>query len=279
MPLRQAWVEAPGPLSLRRQCQLLGVPRSTWYYEPVVESGENMLYMRLLDEQYLRTPFYGVPRMTQMLRQAGYAVNPKRVGRLMALMGLQAVYPKENLSRPATGHKVFPYLLRGLKIVRPNQVWSTDITYIRMLNGFLYLCAIMDWHSRYVISWRLSNTLDADFCTEALEGAFSATGLQPEIFNTDQGSQFTSEAFTGVLLRKGVEISMDGRGRALDNVFVERLWRTVKYEHVFLHEYENGRDLWRGLDGYFKFYNEQRFHQSLGYQTPKEVFGNLKTAL
>lgn len=279
MPVRQEWVETQGPLSIRRQCRLSGVPRSTWYYEPVMESEENLLYMRLLDEQYLRAPFYGVPRMTQMLRQKGYVVNPKRVRRLMALMGLQAVYPKKNLSKPAPGHKVYPYLLRGLKILRPNQVWSTDITYIRMLNGFLYLCAVIDWYSRYVISWRLSNTLDADFCIEALEGAFSTTNLRPEIFNTDQGSQFTSDAFTGALLRKEVKISMDGRGRALDNVFVERLWRTVKYEHVFLHEYENGRDLWQGLNGYFKFYNEERFHQSLGYKTPKEVFGNLKAVL
>jgi putative transposase len=232
--------------------------------------------MRLLDEQYLLTPFYGVPRMTQALRQKGFEVNPKRIERLMSLMGLQAICPKKNLSKPAFGHKVYPYLLRGLKIQRPNQVWSTDITYIRMLNGFLYLCAVIDWYSRYVISWRLSNTLDADFCMEALEGAFSSTGLRPEIFNTDQGSQFTCEAFTGVLLRNEVKISMDGRGRALDNVFIERLWRTVKYEHIFLHEYENGRDLWQGLDGYFRFYNERRFHQSLCYRTPKEVFGNLK---
>lgn len=235
--------------------------------------------MRLLDEQYLRTPFYGVPRMTQMLRQKACEVNPKRIGRLMTLMGLQAVYPKKNLSKPTPGHKIYPYLLRGLKVVRPNQVWSTDITYIRMLNGFLYLCAVMDWYSRYVISWRLSNTLDTDFCIEALEEALTTTQLQPEIFNTDQGSQFTSEAFTGVLLRKEVKISMDGRGRALDNVFIERLWRTVKYEHVFLHEYENGRDLWQGLDGYWKFYNEQRPHQSLAYQTPKEVFGKLTVVL
>ncbi|TAK41013.1 MAG: IS3 family transposase [Saprospiraceae bacterium] len=279
LPLRHGWVEAQGQLSIRRQCQLSGIPRSTWYYEPVTESEENLLYMRLLDEQYLRTPFYGVPRMTQMLRQKDYEVNPKRVGRLMALMGLQAIYPKKNLSKPAPGHKIYPYLLRGLKIVHPNQVWSTDITYIRMLNGFLYLCAIMDWYSRYVISWRLSNTLDADFCIEALEEALATTQLRPEIFNTDQGSQFTSEAFTGVLLRKEVKISMDGRGRALDNVFIERLWRTVKYEHVFLHEYKNGRDLWQGLNGYWRFYNEQRPHKSLAYQTPKEVFGNLNGVL
>lgn len=262
-------------MSLRRQCCLLGVPRSTWYYEPVAESEENLLYMRLVDEQYLKTPFYGVPRMTQMLRQKGYPVNPKRVERLMAQMGLQAVYPKENLSQAAVGHKIYPYLLRGLKVERPNQVWATDITYVRMLRGFLYLCVIMDWYSRYVLSWRLSNTLDVEFCIEALEEAL-ALGLKPDIFNSDQGSQFTSAAFTGILLNNSVQISMDGRGRALDNVFVERLWRTVKYEHIFLHEYENGKDLWQGLDGYWNFYNQERPHQSLGYKTPKEVFETLK---
>lgn len=267
-----SWVEAQSTLSVRKQCELLGVPRSTWYYEPVGESEENLHLMKLMDEQYLRTPFYGSPRMTQMLRAQGFCVNLKRVERLMGLMGLQAVYPKKNLSKAAPGHTIYPYLLRGLKVERPNQVWATDITYIRMLKGFLYLCVIMDWYSRYVLSWRLSNTLDVDFCIEALQEAL-ALGAKPDIFNSDQGSQFTSTAFTGVLHSHCIQISMDGRGRALDNVFVERLWRSLKYEHVFLHEYQNGRDLHLGLNEYWNFYNTQRPHQSLGYKTPKEVFG------
>ncbi len=227
--------------------------------------------MRLIDEQYLKTPFYGVPRMHQILLQKGHLVNEKRVERLMGLMGIQAIYAKKNLSKPAPGHKIYPYLLRGVKIVRPDQVWSTDITYIRMLNGFLYLCAVIDWHSRFVLSWRLSNTLDADFCIETLRDAL-ATGARPSIFNTDQGSQFTSPRFTQVLLDKEIQISMDGRGRALDNVFIERLWRDVKCEHIFLHEYLNGLDLHLGLKGYFCFRNEERPHQALGYKTPKEIY-------
>lgn len=243
MSERMNWVEPPVDLSIRRQCDLLGINRSSYYYEPCGESPENLLYMRLIDEQYTATPFYGVPRMTAMLRREGYEVNPKRVDRLMKLMDIQAIYPKKNLSKPAPGHKIYPYLLRGLAIDRPNQVWSTDITYVRMLKGFMYLCVIMDWYSRYVLSWRLSNSLDAGFCVEALEEALSL-GIRPEIFNSDQGSQFTSDAFTGVLLNNGIRISMDGRGRALDNVFVERLWRTVKQEHIYLYEYEDGLGLW-----------------------------------
>jgi len=258
-------------VSVRRQCELAGISRSSHYYTPVGESEENLEYMRLIDEQYLLTPFYGSPRMTQLLRQKGHSVNRKRVERLMAQMGLQAVRPKQNLSQRTQGHKIYPYLLRGLRVDRPNQVWATDITYIRMQRGFLYLCAVMDWHSRYVLSWRLSNSLDAGFCVEALEDAL-ALGFCPEIFNSDQGRQFTSSQFTGVLLDYGVKISMDGRGRALDNVFVERLWRSVKYEHVFLHEYDNGDELWAGLNRYWRFYNEERPHQGLGYKTPKEVF-------
>ncbi len=258
-------------MSVRRQCELAGLSRSSHYYTPMGESKQNLEYMRLIDEQYLMTPFYGSPRMTQMLRQKGHPVNKKRVERLMCQMGIQAVRPKRNLSQRAEGHKVYPYLLRGLKVERPNQVWATDITYIRMQKGFLYLCAVMDWHSRYVLSWRLSNSLDAGFCVDALEEALGL-GFCPEIFNSDQGRQFTSAQFTGILLDYGVKISMDGCGRALDNVFVERLWRSVKYEHVFLHEYENGGELWDGLNGYWRFYNEERPHQGLDYKTPKEVF-------
>lgn len=227
--------------------------------------------MRLIDEQYLKTPFYGSPRMCWVLRQKGYNINEKRVSRLMKVMGLQAIYPKKNLSKAAPGHKIYPYLLRGLKIDCPNQVWSTDITYIRMLRGFLYLCAVIDWHSRAVLSWRLSNTMDVDFCIETLEDALES-GIKPEIFNTDQGSQFTSPKFTQILLDHKVQISMDGRGRALDNVFIERLWRDVKYEHVFLHEYENGADLYKGLEAYFHFRNKERPHEALGYKIPWDVY-------
>lgn len=268
---RLSWTGPQAGLPIRRQCDLLGLNRSSYYYKPCGESPENLSYMRLIDEQYIATPFYGVPRMTAMLRRAGYGVNPKRVERLMKLMGLQAIYPKGNLSKPSPGHKIYPYLLQGVAIQRPNQVWSTDITYVRMLKGFMYLCVIMDWHSRYVLSWRLSNSLDARFCAEALEEALGL-GMKPEIFNSDQGSQFTSGAFTGILLENGIQISMDGRGRALDNVFVERLWRTVKQEHIYLHEYEDSLGLWQGLSNYWGFYNQTRPHQSLGYKTPKEVF-------
>jgi putative transposase len=276
--VRRGWISTDGELSLRRQCALAGIARSSWYYRPCGESEENLLYMRLIDEQYLKTPFYGVPRMCWMLRQKGYVVNDKRVSRLMGLMGLQAIYAKKNLSKPAPGHKIYPYLLRGVKIDRPNQVWSTDITYIRMVRGFLYLCAVIDWSSRLVLSWRLSNTLDGDFCIETLRDALRS-GAQPEIFNTDQGSQFTSPKFTEVLLERDIKISMDGRGRALDNVFIERLWRDVKYEHVFLHEYENGKELYEGLKGYFHFRNTQRPHQALGYKIPWDVYSENKLIL
>ena len=271
MQERSTWIDTGSDISVRRQCALAGVARSSWYYQPRGESEENLLYMRLIDEQYLKTPFYGSPRMCWVLRQKGYNVNEKRVSRLMKVMGLQAIYPKKNLSKAAPGHKIYPYLLRGLKIDGPDQVWSTDITYIRMLRGFLYLCAVIDWHSRVVLSWRLSNTMDVDFCIETLEDALGS-GIKPEIFNTDQGSQFTSPKFTQVLLDHKVQISMDGRGRALDNVFIERLWRDVKYEHVFLHEYENGADLYKGLEAYFHFRNKERPHEALGYKIPWDVY-------
>lgn len=227
--------------------------------------------MRLLDEQYTRTPFYGIRRMTAWLRQQGHAVNPKRVSRLLQLMGIEAIYPKPRLSRPGAALQRYPYLLRDLAIKQANQVWSTDITYVRMRRGFLYLVAILDWYSRYVLSWELSNTLDGAFCLSALEQALAQA--QPEIFNTDQGAQFTSLAFTTRLATAGIRISWDGRGRALDNVFVERLWRSVKYEEIFLHDYETVAEAFRGLERYFCFYNHERLHQALGYRTPAQVYG------
>lgn len=257
------------PLSIRQQCELVGLNRATFYYEPTGESEFNLQLMRLLDEQYTKTPFYGWPRMTACLRQQGYAINPKRVRRLMGLMGLQAIYPQRRTTLAAEGHPVYPYLLRHLAITRPNQVWSADITYIPMLRGFMYLVAIIDWYSRYVVTWQLSNTLDGLFCLDALEHAL-AQG-QPEIFNTDQGAQFTAVAFSARLEAAGIRVSRDGRGRALDNVFVERLWRSVKYEHVYLYAYETVAQLEKGLGDYFNFYNHERLHQSLAYQTPAQV--------
>ena len=256
-------------LSIRRQCKLVGLNRATFYYLPAPESAFNLHLMRLIDEQYTRTPFYGWPRMTAHLRRQGFEVNHKRVQRLMGKMGLQAIYPKRRTSIAAQGHKVYPYLLRNLAITRPNQVWSADITYIPMVRGFMYLVAIMDWYSRYVVTWQLSNTLDELFCLDALDRAL-AQG-QPDIFNTDQGAQFTALAFTSRLERAEIRISMDGRGRALDNVFIERLWRSVKYENVYLYEYAVVPELEKGLHEYFTFYNHERLHQSLSYQTPAEV--------
>lgn len=251
---------------------MLGLARSSWYYQPKGESLENLELMRVLDEQYTHTPFYGVERMTAWLRQQGYAVNPKRVRRLLRLMGLEALYPKPRLSMPGAGKpKRYPYLLRGLSIARANHVWSTDITYVRMRHGFLYLVAVLDWYSRYVLAWKLSNTLDTDFCLQALEAALQQG--QPEIFNTDQGVQFTSAAYTGRLEQAGIHISWDGRGRALDNVFVERLWRSVKWEEVYLKDYQTVAEAMSGLGGYFRFYNYERPHQTLGYQTPAQVYG------
>jgi putative transposase len=253
-----------------RQCALLGLARSSAYYQPVGVSETDLEIMRRLDEQYTRTPFYGVRRMTAWLHTVGYPVNHKRVARLLRTMGLTAIYPKPRLSQPAPGHRVYPYLLRGVSIERPDQVWSTDITYIRLARGFIYLVAILDWYSRYVLSWAVSVTLDLSFCLEAIEQAL-AWG-RPEIFNSDQGAQFTSEAFTERLVAAGVRISMDGRGRALDNVFVERLWRSVKYEEVYLNDYATVPAAVAGLGTYFTFYNRERLHQALGYRTPEAVY-------
>lgn len=231
--------------------------------------------MKLIDSQYLSTPFYGARRMALWLKERGYKVNRKRIQRLMRIMGLKAIYQHPGTSKPAPGHKIYPYLLRDIKVTRPNQVWTADITYIPMARGFLYLVVIMDWYSRYVISWRLSNTLDAGFCIDALEEALKK-GC-PEIFNTDQGAQFTSEAFTTILEQHGIRISMDGKGSYSDNLFIERLWRTVKYEEVYLKAYQNGREARTNLGNYFRFYNTERPHQALGYRTPAEVFKEVES--
>ena len=260
-------------LSVTRQCALLEVSRASVYYQPAGVSHDEQELMKLMDRQYMATPFYGSRRMTVWLRGQDHQVNRKRVQRLMRAMGLKAIYRRPRTSQPAARQKVYPYLLRGLEISWPNQVWAADITYIPMARGVLYLVAIMDWYSRYVLSWRLSNTLDADFCVAALEEALSMR--MPEIFNTDQGSQFTSEAFTGTLERQGVRISMDGKGRYLDNLFIERLWRTVKYEEVYLKAYESVREARKGIGEYFQFYNTQRPHQALNYRTPLDVFDSI----
>jgi putative transposase len=257
-------------LSVRRQCELIGLSRSTRYYQAAPESEENLQLMRLIDEQYTKCPFYGSRRIRAWLVDQGHEVNRKRVRRLLRIMGLEAIYPKPKLSA-GRGHKVYPYLLRDVAIERVNQVWSADITYIPLACGFMYLAATIDWFSRYVIAWRLSNTLDGSFCQEMLEEALGRG--KPEVFNTDQGVQFTSGAWTGCLESAGVSVSMDGRGRCLDNVFVERLWRSVKYEDVYLRGYERVPELECGLRSYFGFYNTERLHQSLGYRTPAEVYG------
>ena len=257
-------------ISLRRQCALLGVNRSGLYYEPVGESQENLMLMRLIDEEYTRHPFYGSRRMVAWLETQGHEVNRKRVSRLMEVMGIEALYPKPRLSQPGPGHKIYPYLLRGVEVTRLNQVWSTDITYIRMAAGFVYLVAVMDWWSRYVLSWALSLTLELDFCVEALQRALRRG--RPEIFNTDQGSQFTSARFTGELERRGIPISMDGRGRCFDNIRLERFWRSLKYEEVYTREYASVPEARASLGRWIEFYNQERLHQSLGYQPPAALY-------
>jgi putative transposase len=257
-------------LSVRRQCELLGLNRSSLYYQPASETPENLRLMGLIDEEYTAHPFFGSRQMTARLKRQGEAVNRKRVQRLMGVMGLQAIYPKPRLSIPGAGQRIYPYLLRNVRVERPDQVWSADITYVGLANGFMYLAATIDWYSRYVIAWRLSNTLEGSFCLEMLEEAL-AVG-QPEIFNTDQGVQFTACAWTKRLEEAGVAVSMDGRGRCLDNVFVERLWRSVKYEDIYLYGYDTVPALQGGLGRYFPFYNGERPHQSLDYRTPAEVY-------
>jgi putative transposase len=257
-------------LSVRRQCQLLGLNRSSLYYEPAGATAENLRLMRLIDQEYTAHPFLGTRRMTAWLFEQGEGVNRKRVQRLVRRMGLEAIYPKPKLSAAGRGHRVYPYLLRGVKVERPDQVWSTDITYVPMAAGFMYLAAVIDWFSRYVIAWRLSNTLDGWFCLEMLDEALGRG--KPEVFNTDQGVQFTAEAFTSRLETAGVAVSMDGRGRCLDNVFVERLWRSVKYEDLYLKGYETVPALAAGLRAYWRYYNDERLHQALDYRTPAQVY-------
>jgi putative transposase len=261
-------------LSIARQCRLLSINRSSFYYRPKPVKAEDLELMRLIDEQYLKTPTWGSRSMRNHLRRLGYKINRKHVQRLMRLMGLEAIYPKPKTSRPHPEHKVYPYLLRGLKIDRPNQVWAADITYIPMSRGFMYLVAVMDWYSRKVLSWRVSNTLEADFCVEALSEAIENYGT-PEIFNTDQGSQFTSEDFIKKLKDNAIDISMDGRGRVQDNIFIERLWWTLKHHWVYLHSFANGAELRDGFRYWFNFYNRDRFHQSLDNLTPDEVYYDL----
>lgn len=258
-------------LSISQQCDLLDIARASYYYQPLGESIANLALMARIDKLFTDRPELGVRRMQQELTTAEFPVNLKRVRRLMRLMSLEAVYPKPNLSKPAEGHQIYPYLLKDVAIEGANHVWSTDITYIPMANGFLYLCAVIDWYTRFVLSWRLSNTLLVDFCLDALQDALKQWG-KPQIFNTDQGSQFTSPRFLAPLQAAGIQISMDGKGRAIDNIFIERLWRTVKYEHIYLHAYPDGLALERGLAKYFHFYNYGRKHQSLDYQTPAQWY-------
>lgn len=265
--LVSAAADAP---SIERQCELVGLARSTYYHRPAEESAENLALMRMIDEQYMRTPYFGSRKMAVWLGKAGHDVNRKRIQRLMNVMGIEAIYRKPRTSIKSPENKVYPYLLRDVQVTRPDQVWCTDITYVPLRRGFMYLVAVMDWYSRHVLSWRLSNSLETSFCLEALEEALERGS--PEIFNTDQGVQFTSAVFTGMLEAHGISISMDGRGRALDNVFIERLWRSVKYEDIYLKDYEAVDDLYEGLTSYLTFYGRERPHQALGYRTPYEVY-------
>jgi putative transposase len=258
-------------LSVQKQCQLLGVSRSSYYYQPKEVSEEELTLLRLLDEQYMKTPFYGSRKFTIFLRSMGYEVNRKRVIRLMRQLGLQAIYPKRRTTIINPEHRVYPYLLRDLSIARANHVWCTDITYLPIGKGHFYLVAIMDWYSRRVLGWKISNTMDVDFCKRALEEALLNYG-KPEIFNSDQGSQFTSKDFTERLQKEKVKISMDGRGRCYDNIFIERLWRSLKYELIYIREFENGKELTEQVNKWFNWYNKERPHQALDYQTPDEVY-------
>lgn len=258
-------------ISINKQCNLLGLNKGGLYYSPVPESSYNLEIMKIIDEQYLETPFYGSRRMAEILKRKGYCINRKKVQRLMRKMDIEAIYPGPNLSRREQKKKIYPYLLDGIDIRRPNHVWSSDITYIRMKNGFMYLVAVIDWFSRYVLSWKLSNSLNVDFCLEATENALNKASQKPEIFNTDQGCQFTSDDFVKLIKSNGIKISMDGRGRALDNIFIERVWRSLKYEEVYLKDYETVKEAKTGIDNYFDLYNNRRPHQSLEYKYPVEV--------
>jgi putative transposase len=271
--IKRAMIDRGLDITISRQCELLEIHRSGLYYAPVPESEENLQLMRLLDEQYLRTPFYGVRRLTKLLKNKDIGVNHKRVKRLMELMGWQTLYRKLNTSRKNEEHRVYPYLLKDLTIERKNHVWGIDITYIPMRRGFLYLCAIIDLHTRYVVNWSISNTMTAKWCCQVVEEAIQMHG-KPEIINSDQGSQFTSIEYTGLLQspEMNIKISMDGKGRAIDNIFIERLWKSVKYECVYLNVFEDGVQLYEGLRKYFEFYNKERLHQALDYQTPESIY-------
>jgi putative transposase len=264
-------------LSIAQQCKILSIHRSGLYYKPCSESDENLTILRLLDEQYFKTPFYGVRKLTVLLNQQGFTINRKRVKRLMELMGWQTLYRYKSTSKPDKQNRLYPYLLKGLKVTRANQVWAMDITYVPMRKGFMYLCAVIDLHTRYVVNWSLSNTMTAEWCKHVAEEAMESHGT-PDIFNTDQGSQFTSEVFTGLMKERNIQISMDGKGRAIDTIFIERLWRTIKYEYVYLHAVEDGVQLYDGLNKYFSFYNHQRPHQSLEYKTPGSCYLKMKAA-
>ena len=274
MKTRRTMVEAKTDPSMRRQCELLGVNRTSLYYEPVEPDAEELALMRRVDELHLKYPFYGSRKLTQALKTEGHDINRKRVQRLMRVMGLESTAPKPNTSKPSPEHAKYPYLLRNLKVSRVNQAWAADITYIPMAHGFIYLVAIIDWCSRRVLAWRVSNSLEPNFCVEALEEALAHYGC-PEIFNTDQGSQFTSEDFIDVLLAHGIQISMDGKGRWLDNVFIERLWRSLKYEEIYLHAYDTVAAAREGIARYFEFFNNERQHEALGYQTPASFYDGL----
>ena len=274
-PARLSMVNRGHPsLSVVRQCRLLDLARSSVYYRPVPMAPADLALMRRIDEQYLKTPFFGSRRMADWLTHQGFTVNRKRVQRLMRLMDIEAIYPRPRTTESAAEHRKFPYLLRGRRITKPDEVWAADITYIPMAEGYMYLVAIIDWYSRYVLAWKLSNSLESSFCMEVLEEALA--GRRPGIFNTDQGVQFTSRMFTGRLEAAGVSISMDGKGRALDNVFVERLWWSVKYEYVYLHEHSTVSSLYRGLGTYLEFFNRERRHQSLARETPWDVYRGAK---
>lgn len=270
--LRKLIQPTDNEISISRQCELLGLSKSSYYYSPVLESEENLLYMRLMDEEYLKRPYYGVMQMTYFLRNQGFKVNPKRIRRLLRQMGLSAICPGPQTSRPGKGkgHEIYPYLLKGLEIKYPGQVVGTDITYIPMKGGFMYLVAFIDWYSRYVLSWELSNSLETGFCISAMNEIWSQ--IEVKILNTDQGSQFTAHAFTSAVRQGGAKQSMDGKGRAIDNIFTERLWRSVKYEDVYLKSYADGIDAWQSLDAYFKHYNSERPHKNLGGIPPVKVF-------
>jgi len=269
--MRQGLVDPGEELSVRRQCELAGISRSGFYYEPMPESDENLAVMRRLDELHMKHPVYGSRRLTVLLQQEGEVVNRKRVARLLQVMGVEAIYPKRSLSRPGEGHRIYPYLLKDLDITGPDQVWCSDITYVPMAYGFMYLVAVMDWWSRCVLGWELSNSLDSEFCIRAWNGALGS-GRRPLISNTDQGCQFTSEDYLEAVESAGVDVSMDGRGRWIDNRFIERLWRSVKHEHLYLMDYSEGLECQRGLAKWFEEYNRERPHQALNYLTPWDLY-------